>query len=380
MIGGDKVTAEELWDTQEPDDAIPSKERQADLEAAYQANISAGRSPYQDVAIETLGELLWVIEARNWLGDLFEDTSEGKDTANLSGANLSYTNLSGVALWNADLSNAQLLGTNLSGADLSAADLSGANLDTANLSGANIMKANLSSAALGEANLSGADMRVCRFDITTSLVETNLDTTTCVADVIWNGVPLTRVAWDAVSTLGDESKAREQLREGDKRKAPMTRTEEYASAARAYRQLATALRAQGLNENADHYAFRGQLMQRKVFQQKKQWSSFIFSWFLFLVSGYGYRLKRILITYAAAVLCFALLYWALGVHSAPHESGIQALWDSLLVSLSAIHGRTTFEQLGAWSPAAWAAAVESVFGIVIEGVFVAMLIQRFFAR
>jgi hypothetical protein len=56
------------------------------------------------------------------------------------------------------------------------------------------------------------------------------------------------------------------------------------------------------------------------------------------------------------------------------------MWDSFLVSLSAIHGRATFEQLGPWSPAAWVAAGESVIGIVIEGVFVAMLIQRFFGR
>ena len=87
-----------------------------------------------------------------------------------------------------------------------------------------------------------------------------------------------------------------------------------------------------------------------------------------------------LAAYAAVVLVFSLIYWALGVHSFSHESGIQALWNSFLVSLPAIHGRTTFEQRGAWTLAAWAAAVESVLGIVVEGVFVAMLIQRFFAR
>ncbi len=106
----------------------------------------------------------------------------------------------------------------------------------------------------------------------------------------------------------------------------------------------------------------------------------MFSALLWLLSGYGYRLWRILAAYGAALLLFAVIYWPMGVHSFPHESGLQAFWDSFLVSLSAIHGRTTFEQLGAWSPAAWAAAVESVVGIVIEGVFVAMLVQRFFAR
>jgi hypothetical protein len=49
------------------------------------------------------------------------------------------------------------------------------------------------------------------------------------------------------------------------------------------------------------------------------------------------------------------------------------------VSLTAIHGRVFFEQFG-FSLKSWIAAVESVVGIVIEGVFVAMLIQRFFSR
>jgi hypothetical protein len=84
--------------------------------------------------------------------------------------------------------------------------------------------------------------------------------------------------------------------------------------------------------------------------------------------------------YLVTLLMFALIYWRLGVHSHAGESPLQAFWDSLLVSLSAIQGRTVFEQLGAWSTAAWVAAGESVFGILLEGIFVAMLIQRFFAR
>jgi hypothetical protein len=79
-------------------------------------------------------------------------------------------------------------------------------------------------------------------------------------------------------------------------------------------------------------------------------------------------------------MLFTLFYWRMGIHSFRHEPGWRAFVDSFLVSLSAIHGRTTFEQLGAWSGAAWTAAVESVVGIVIEGIFIAMLIQRFFAR
>jgi hypothetical protein len=57
----------------------------------------------------------------------------------------------------------------------------------------------------------------------------------------------------------------------------------------------------------------------------------------------------------------------------------QAL-DSLQVSLNAIHGRVFFTQLGLDTLQSWLATAESIVGIAIEGVFVAMLIQRFFGR
>jgi hypothetical protein len=41
---------------------------------------------------------------------------------------------------------------------------------------------------------------------------------------------------------------------------------------------------------------------------------------------------------------------------------------------------TRIARLARGSAQAWIATVESVVGIVIEGVFVAMLIQRFFGR
>jgi hypothetical protein len=54
--------------------------------------------------------------------------------------------------------------------------------------------------------------------------------------------------------------------------------------------------------------------------------------------------------------------------------------DALQVSLNAIHGRVFFTQLGLDTLQSWLATLESIVGIVIEGVFVEMLIQRFFAR
>ena len=50
------------------------------------------------------------------------------------------------------------------------------------------------------------------------------------------------------------------------------------------------------------------------------------------------------------------------------------------ISLNAIHGRVFFAQFGLDTAQSWIATAESVVGIVIEGVFVAVLIQRLFAR
>jgi hypothetical protein len=50
------------------------------------------------------------------------------------------------------------------------------------------------------------------------------------------------------------------------------------------------------------------------------------------------------------------------------------------VSLTAIHGRVFITSFGLDSVQSLIAAIESVVGIVIEGTFVAMLIQRFFGR
>jgi hypothetical protein len=95
-----------------------------------------------------------------------------------------------------------------------------------------------------------------------------------------------------------------------------------------------------------------------------------------LISGYSDTLSSILATSVIVVGVSAVLFgFVTHVSPAPLNPP-----EAILTRFSAVHGRTTFEPLGAWSPAAWVAAVDSVMGVVIEGVFVAMLIQRFFGR
>jgi len=194
-----------------PDDREPTPERQAELRAAYEKNVAAGKAPYERVVIRTRGELYWVMQERGWqatilfvtgdkrvdlrLADLSDSNLSGAVLfgANLSGANLFSANLTWMRLANATLSEANLVAANLTGADLTNAILSGANLRNATLSGASLVAANLSGADLSFASLSGADLRRARMDATTVLQDESLDTHTLLADVVWNGAPLTRL-------------------------------------------------------------------------------------------------------------------------------------------------------------------------------------------
>src|SRR5258708_2106431 len=127
----------------EPDDGEPSPEWQAESRAAYEANVSQGKPPFEGVWIRTRGELMWVMGERGWSGESFTHTP---------------ADFRGAYLYKANLSAAELDSANLSGAELSSANLAGANLFKANLSGASLTEANLSRATLNHANLSGVPL------------------------------------------------------------------------------------------------------------------------------------------------------------------------------------------------------------------------------
>ena len=130
----------------QPDDSAPTPERQAELQAAYEENIGAGKAAYAGVHIRTRGELYWVTQERRWSGEL--NLPEASERANLSGANLN----------SADLRNASLQGADLSGANLVQAYLDGADLQHANLREANFDMASLEHVTLAGADLRGAQL------------------------------------------------------------------------------------------------------------------------------------------------------------------------------------------------------------------------------
>ena len=283
------------------------------------------------------------------------------------------------------LRNSDLFGAHLEGALLSRVYLEGADLQTAHLAQADLFGAHLEGALLSQAHLEGALLARAFFDASGYFLHTSLasceDGAVSVADARWNGVSLATVEWAALHMLGDEQKAWRSRTSQGKEKDPPRRREEFETAVRANRQFATALREQGLNEYADRFAYRAQLCQRQVFRRQgiTHWPAYVGSLILWAISGHGYRLWRIFAAYALIVVLFAAIYFLAGVPSDPAKTLLGHAGNALLMSLTAIHGRVFFEQIG-FSTQGWIAAVESVVGIVIEGIFVAMLIQRWFQR
>src|SRR5207245_1652009 len=85
-----------------------------------------------------------------------------------------------------------------------------------------------------------------------------------LADIRWGEVNLAVIDWGHVTRLGDEEVAQQEKDSDGKIKDKQTRVNEYKEAVRANRQLAVVLRDQGLNEEADHFAYRAQLLHESV--------------------------------------------------------------------------------------------------------------------
>jgi uncharacterized membrane protein len=132
-----------------------------------------------------------------------------------------------------------------------------------------------------------------------------------------------------------------------------------------------------MNEVADNFAYRAQVLQRRVYELHEvygfegQLGRLFLSYFLELIAGYGYKLKRTLTWYIGVLLACALLYYILG------ES--ITLQEAVVASITAFHGRgMSGTQLTSGQSAV--AAAEAVCGLAIEVVLIATLTWRFFGR
>jgi hypothetical protein len=157
--------------------------------------------------------------------------------------------------------------------------------------------------------------------------------------------------------------------------------ERLQAAVRANRQLAVVLRAQGLNEAADRFAYRAQVLQRQVLRRSgvRSLRSYFFSCVLDVLAGYGYKPGRTLIAYLVTILSFAIIYNVLG-HLAGFQPSMSPLY-ALVVSIISFHGRGFFP--GGFLPTlpmAVCAACEAIIGLTIEISFIATFTQRYYGK
>lgn len=359
--------------------------------------------------------------------------------AHLEDTDLSFAYLEGTYLPEAHLEGASLIGASLVGANLTEAHLEGAVLRHAVLSGAELFAAHLEGAKLRDATLSGKrlstdDLQRLRrwradfpdtvpgtylggafLDSATALDEALLgddtDESVSLADARWGGVNLAVVDWTRVRLLGDEVEAWRVARRYEKAKRDATQLPElrrelleaFRVAVRANRQLAVALRDQGLNEEADRYSYRAQKLNREVLWRQALWglaeshesgsthpirqprlgqraqklSAYLFSHFLDGLSGYGYRPGRSLAAYVLTLILFSIVYFLLG-----RDAGTPLSWvGAVALSITSFHGRGFFPgTVTPGDPVTVAAAIEAIAGLIIELSFIATFTQRYFGR
>ncbi len=344
------------------------------------------------------GGLTWeewlntIMEKRNTAGVHLEGADLRK--AHLEGAFLMRAHLERAALRKAyleqaNLSSAYLVRVSFIGAHLAEADPRREHLEAANLKEAHLEGKPLSTAHLNVMrksskqlpSLQPADLRAAFFDSSTQFEGVILGEErfgfVFLADIHWNGVDLSAVNWEAVNMLGDESRAREMETSYEAVKDRATRIVEYEGTIRANRQLANILRGQGLNEQAAHFAYRSQVLQRLVFRRQRKFRQYLSSLFLDLLTGYDYKPGRSFLAYLLAIFSFSTIYYLLGLRQGLNFSITEAFVFSV----------TYFDRRGFFSssipldnPVFVVAAVEAFVGLVIEVTMIATLTLQLFGK
>jgi len=278
------------------------------------------------------------------------------------------------------LENANLFLACLRGATLSKGYFEGANLREAHLEGAELYRTHLEGVYLRKAHLGGASLRKAIFDSNTSFDGVSLENEeqgcALIADVNWNGMNITNVNWMQIKMLGDDSRALQLKLWKEEVRNATEQVSDYQRAVRANRQLAAILQGQGLNEEAARFSYHAQKLQRVVLRRQKKFGQNLFSGFLDLLAGYGYRPGRSVIWYLVMIFGFALAYFTIG--------HLPFFPDAFVFSLTSFHGRGFFPGLGSenslHNPLVIMAAFEAVVGLLIEISFIATFTQRFFGR
>lgn len=314
--------------------------------------------------------------------------------ANLSNANLDKANLHRAHLERASFANSSCVGTvftqarlddasfrqaNVQEAVFTEAHMESANLFEAQCQNASFYNTHLEGAYLGHAQFGGATLRRAFFDAGTSWNDAVLwdaqHVVCSLADAHWTDTNVATLDWAQVRMIGDEAEARSPKDRDGKPKAPQKWQDNLRRAVRANRQLAVALRGQGMNEEADRFAYRAQLCQRTLLRHQRRIGPYVGSGLLDLLAGYGFKPVRTLLVYLIIILGYATAYFALqnGVIASPVAA--------LIFSITSFHGRGFFPGgLTLDAPTTILAASEAIIGLIIEVSFIATFTQRFFGK
>ena len=310
--------------------------------------------------------------------------------AHLEEANLKCAHLEGAHLARAYLDYAFLVGVHFEHANMSGTHLEHTYAVDAHFEDTDLTWAHFERALLAGAHFDRANLKRAFFNAGTSLYNIRLGHKltgfASLAEVHWGDADLTVIDWALVNMLGDELKAHQRKTSDGKHKVVQIRIEEHETAVRANRQLAVVLEGQGMNERAAYFAYRAQVLQRTVLklqalqprvslrQRVRKSISYVSSFFLDLLAGYGYRPARSVLWYLVIIFAFAATYFAAG--------HLQFFPDSLVFSLTSFHGRGFFPGLekgtSLHNPLVVLAAFEAVIGLFIEISFIATFTKRFF--
>jgi uncharacterized protein YjbI with pentapeptide repeats len=377
--------------------------------------------PFKDVRLSR-ADIEWLLATyphKDGRGSVewFDEHSRRRKGLDLRGAMLQEVDLHDLPLVEVNLRAAHLEKANLREAHLERTNLREAHLERANLVGAYLVDAflvrvHLENASLFRAHLEGANftrayLEGCNLHNIFLSHETILrdvslssEKTTCVdlAFVHWNDVDLTQVDWNQVKMLEAEYQARRRKTEDGEMKDTSRRLFEYQTAVRVNYQLAAVLQGQGLNEPATRFAYHAQTLQKKVLwlqmlrrrvklrDRVHLLGAWLFSWFLFLLAGYGYKPWHSFLAYLFVISGFATAYYLLGLHDvvgSHHVFGPYHLtwYEAIVVSMTAFHGRGFFaNQFQPGDPQAFVAALEAFVGLIIEVTFIATLTRRLFGQ
>jgi hypothetical protein len=131
-------------------------------------------------------------------------------------------------------------------------------------------------------------------------------------------------------------------------------------------------------DEAGRFFYRSRVLQRKLLALYggRRAAAYLVSVLLAVLTGYGYRMGRMVGAYVALIAVFAALYHGLGQPGASHLG-----WRAAIVlSITAFHGRVFSAPFTSNSPQSVVTAVEAISGFLFEGLFIAMLAQRVFGR